>query len=247
MLSDLRKSVPEACLSDLLLDELRADDLDANRKAQAEQHLRSCARCTARQQVLLAAALEFTERYPEAPVVTVPRATRSIGRIYAGLTAALALAACVVLFVRAERVARDSQAALERSKGGARLGFYVKRDGHVFQGADGQRVHAGDELRFVVTNAAQHQIAILSRDGRGVTSVYYPSQRLSRALGSAHETALDTAVQLDATPGAEALFGIFCDSEFELEPLRSTLEKTGHLPAMKGCTVDELGVIKDAP
>ena len=248
MLSELRRSIPETCLSDLVFDELHAGELDESRALLAEQHVASCARCRQQQQALLAAERDFLARYPEVPSGArrpVPGPSR---RAYVVLTTAVALAAALALFVHARREPDVAQAALEtRSKGAARLGFYVKRSGHVFDGANGERVREGDQLRFVVANAARRQVAVLSRDGSGVATVYYPAQSHSRALGSASETDLDAAVRLDSTAGEETLFGIFCDAEFELEPLRAALEHTGRVPTMTGCTIDELRIIKEAP
>jgi hypothetical protein len=248
MLSELRRPIPETCLSDLVFDELHAGELDESSARLAEQHLASCARCAEQQQALLAAEGDFLTRYPEAPSSArhpVPRPSR---RAYVLLTTSVALAAGLALFLPARRAPEVAQVALEtRAKGASRLGFHVKRGEHVFRGANGERVHGGDQLRFVVTNAAQRQVAVLSRDGSGAATVYYPAQSHSRALGAAPETDLDAAVQLDFTVGEETLFGVFCDSEFELEPLRAALEHSGRVPTMKGCTVDELRIIKEAP
>src|SRR4051812_16927027 len=102
MLNDLRKAVPEGCLSDHELDELEAGELDVSRVEPAGRHLRSCARCTERQRALQAAARDFLARHPEPPSVTVPRKRRPGGRFYAGFAAGLALAAGIALFVRNE-------------------------------------------------------------------------------------------------------------------------------------------------
>jgi hypothetical protein len=258
MLNNLRRSLPEDCLSDLAFDQWRAGEFDAVREEQAYRHLASCSRCTQRREALIEEAQGFLAQYPRLPLaaghLNPTRTRRSLAargrgsraRAYALVAASLALAAGVLLFIGARRGAEgDPWSATTRPKGGARLGFYVKRAERVFRGSDGERLRQGDQLRFVVTNAALRHVAILSRDGAGVASIYYPPEPRSRALAEDTETALDAAVKLDATPGQERVFGIFCAAEFELEPLRRTLEKNGRLPSIPGCTIDELNLQKE--
>jgi len=258
MLSELRAPLPEGCLTDLGFDEWHAGELDPVRTRASELHVASCHACQARKQMLLSAASAFLEQHPDAPrlpsgqpdVLEPPRA-RAAGRsrlraLGLGI-AGLALAAAFAVLVRPRPVTEGPESALEtRAKGRAKLGFFVKRGGRVFEGADGETLRAGDQLRFVATSGGLRQLAILSRDGRGAASVYYPPLAHSRALTTAAKTALDAAVELDATPGEEYLFGVFCDTQFEIEPLRSTLERTGKLPNLKGCTIDQLRVFKEA-
>jgi hypothetical protein len=249
MPSELRRSVPDTCLSDLAFDELHAGELGVTSAQRAEEHVAACARCRDRRQALLAAQRDFLEQYPTAPNLARRPAPRKGPRTYAVLVASLALAAAAVaLVVRPRHEPEGARAALEtRSKGGARLSFHVKRSDRIFEGADRERVKAGDQLRFSVANAPERHVAVFSRDGSGAATVYYPSEPTSRALGPASETALDAAVELDATVGEETLVGVFCDSEFALEPLRAALEHTGRVPTMPGCTIDELRIFKDPP
>ncbi len=248
MTSEPRRAIPDTCLSDLAFDELHAGELDAANAERAEQHVAACARCRDRRQALLAAQRDFLEQYPTAPNRARRPAPRKGPRTYAVIVASLVLAAAAALVVRLRHEPEGARAAFDaRSKGGARLGFHVKRSDRIFEGADRERVKAGDQLRFSVTNAAQRHVAVFSRDGSGASTVYYPPKPRSRALGSASEIALDAAVQLDATPGEEILIGVFCDSEFELEPLRVALEHSGRVPTMPGCTIDELRIFKDPP
>lgn len=244
MLTELREPLPEGCLSDLELDEWHAGELDATRARVAELHVASCHVCQARREALLDAASDFLQQYPQPPQRP---SKRSRGRAVGLAVTCLALAAAVFIRLSAPRPTEAPERAFEtRAKGGAKLGFFVKRGDRVFEGATGETVRAGDQLRFVVTSGSPKHIAILSRDGRGVASVYYPASAHSQALVAAGQTALDAAVELDATPGEEALFGIFCEAELELEPLRAELEKRGRLPALRGCAVDELRVFKEA-
>lgn len=234
MLSELRKAQPNNCLSDLMLDEWHAGELDSAAARIVEEHVASCDRCRARQQALQAVANEFLRARPGAPQRRFR--ARTVGIALSGL----AVAAAALLLMR------TPEPFGERSKGGPSLGFFVLRGERVFAGSEGERLQPGDRLRFVATSLTPRQLAILSRDARGVASVYYPAAPHSRLVAATRETPLDTAVELDGTLGTETLFGVFCDQEFEVEPLRQALERSGKLPSLPGCSVDQLEVRKEA-
>jgi hypothetical protein len=127
-----------------------------------------------------------------------------------------------------------------RSKGGERLGMYVKRGEQVFTWASGQTVRGGDRLRFVVNTTKATHLAILSLDGAKVASIYYPSTPEPRSIATVRDLSLDESVELDATVGEEHLFGVFCEESFDVEALRRGLAATGKLTPPPGCGVDEL-------
>lgn len=239
MPSELRRPLPEGCLSDLVFDELLADELREPSAERVEQHVAECPRCRERLQALRRGQQEFLQRHPVAP-----RVARRASRTYAVFTTGAAVALAALWLVG--RGPDTAGGTLDgRSKGAPSLGFHVKRSGRVFQGANGEHVKAGDQLRFTVTNAPLRHVAVFSRDGSGTATVYYPPESRSRVLGSAPQTDLDAAVQLDAAQGEETLLGVFCDTPFELEPLRAALERTGKLPTMTGCSIDELRLVKE--
>lgn len=223
----------EQCISDLVFDEWHAAELDAPGIQRAAQHLASCARCQGRQRALQADAHAFLAAHPKPP--SRGFAVRRFGVALTGL--AVAAGAFLVL--------RASEPIGERSKGGPTLGFFVSRDERVFPGATGERLHPGDRLRFVASSNGPRQLAVLSRDAHGVASVYYPAAPRSRALETEQPTPLEAAVELDGTLGKETLYGVFCANEFEVEPLRAALERSGQLPALPGCSIDVLEILKE--
>jgi hypothetical protein len=237
-------------LSDLTLDEWHAGELPAPQVVAAVLHVDTCARCRDRKQALLANAQSFLNRFPpESPrrqAVTKPRPRVSRALVWG--TAVGGLAAAVTVLLLARPIPRPTEKRDEsdtRFKGGEHIGFFVKRQSQVFAGIDGQKVRAGDRLRFVVTTTRARQFAILSRDGAGVASLYYPATPTSQPLGVVRELALETAIELDGTPGQEMLYGVFCAAAFQVEPLRMALAQTGDLPASQGCTVDKLRLVKE--
>lgn len=232
----------EGCLSDLVFDEWHAGELPTERVREAESHLAGCAACSIRRAQLTHERAEFLERRPKLPAQR--------GRSFRGawLGGGLAAAAAVALLVSGLRgpsgVGEVSDSGT-RVKGSPRLSFFVKRGGAVLEGAPGQQVQPGDRLRFVLTSERPSHVAILSLDGAGAASVYYPSRmNESRPFEALRGHALDEAVELDAVLGPERIYAVFCERAFQLEPLRLRLEAEHELVTPSGCSVDLLELVK---
>lgn len=256
MLMDLRKELPEGCISDFAFDEWRADELDRDSIERYEAHLETCARCQARHDAIATEAEGFLEKFPrlELPqagrpvskVVTLsPRRNQWLGWASGGV--ALAAAAVLLLVLRPPTDGDTSEQPGDvRTKGSSHIGFFVKHGSEVRRGGDEQVVHPGDQLRFTLTsNKAQH-VAILSLDAAHVVSTYYPRGGQSTSVGAVRDQAVDSSVLLDETLGKEQIWGVFCEAPFELEPLRAALQRQGKLPALPGCSVDEVSIVKAA-
>ena len=271
MLMATRKDLPPSCVSDLRFDRWYAEELEAPESRALEAHLRDCVRCQQRNQELRVQAEAFLQRYP-LPIgigsggrVVVPsggKPPRLSRWVFAWMSGALALATAVVWLVVlpkrdgafsrqvAESISRaetsDEASSATRLKGGARLGFFVKRDGRVIRGHDGFTVHPGDRLRFSVTTLEPRHVAILSRDGKGVVSECYPGGGRSRKLAVSHDELLDSSVELDDTLGNERIIAVFCDEPFEVAPLAARLGRDGTLDAGVHCSLDSLEIRKTA-
>jgi hypothetical protein len=57
---------------------------------------------------------------------------------------------------------------------------------------------------------------------------------------------LNSSVLLDGTLGSERIWALFCDSPFDLEPLRAQLERERTLTPPAGCSVDQHTIVKQA-
>lgn len=259
MLMDLRRELPEGCISDLAFDQWRTGELDASSIETYEAHLATCERCQQRHDAIEAEAEAFRNEYPrlelpaKAPVSQVVqlRAKRSRWLAWASGGAALAAAATFALVLRPP--ANDDgdgvgseQPGLVRTKGSSHIRFFVKHGDQVRRGDDGQVVHPGDQIRFTLTSSKPQHVAIVSLDAAGVVSTYYPKSERSAAVGAGREQALDSSVLLDQTLGKERIWGIFCEAPFELEPLRVAIQRQGKLPPLAECSIDELSIVKEA-
>jgi hypothetical protein len=252
MLIATHQPLPDGCISDLGFDRWHAGELEEAEAEDLEMHLRGCTSCREREQQLSEQAQTFLAQFPKLELqgrtgtLVVPlksRRWRALSLLGAGLAAAAGLALVLRQGPPAPTSFSDTGA---RSKGAARIGFHVKHGTRVFTGTEGQNLYPGDQVRFVVSTSKPQHLAILSRDGAGKVSEYYPGTGQSCAIPMGQNLALETSVELDSTLGTEELWGVFCDAPFSVEPLRSTLASRHALPTSLGCTVDRLHFIKQA-
>jgi hypothetical protein len=153
----------------------------------------------------------------------------------------IAAAAALLLFIRSE----DSGVRLKG--GGSSLGFFVKHEDAVRPGGSDEPVEPGDVLRFVATTREPRYLAVLSIDAKGLASVYYPEGPSAVRVETGKNVALPLSTVLDETLGRETIYGVFCLTTFETEPVRRSLEAAPtHVTAPRGCEVDVLHVRKEA-
>jgi hypothetical protein len=233
----------EGCLSDLALDRLLAHE-GGSIMQNTREHIATCERCRTRMEALRCERDAFVAHGPSLDVRRGDERSRraSAWRRAGGAALILAAAAVFVLWLRP----RDRDGIGETQlKGHAHLGFYVKHHDVVTLGTPGQCVQPGDSLRFVYTSAEPVYFAILSLDGAGHASAYYPISRLAERVEPAVARPLESSTVLDDTLGNEHIYGIFCRSAIALEPLRSALEAKGTLPEEHGCDVDMITIRKE--
>jgi hypothetical protein len=248
----LEPARPGSCLSDFALDRLWSGELTLAGQAAAEAHLDFCARCRARSLSGVAGPLPPRRDVPFAasgpPQRSARPAPRDQGprwsRAPARRLAAGGLAAAVVAALVAGLAPRGHHGDGERIKGTARVGFYVKHGETIRRGAAGEIVAPGDALRFTVTTPTPIWLAVLSRDGAGHASVYYPTGGGMAEIGPARDLALPASTVLDEVTGPEQIFALFCAAPADLGGLRRALDRNGAVAAPPGCLVDRLSIEK---
>ena len=243
---------PPECLSDLVLDQWRAGEIEDNaRLDELEAHVAGCERCRVRREAFDRDAESYLARHPPFLPRESSRSPQRISRsarrwqIFAGASA-LAAAAALVLVLGApddRRLGGDESGT--RIKGGSRVAFFVKRGERVVMGGPGERLQPGDQLRFTATLERPKHLAILSRDTRGVASVYYPAEAVTKALPAGSDIALESSVELDDSLGEERIFAVFCDAAIQVEELRASLERIGDIQVGSGCTIDRSAFVKE--
>jgi hypothetical protein len=244
MLKSLQPTVSEGCISDLTFDAWRAGELDKEQTVALEEHLSLCQACQQRRESIERQSLQFWDR------AAGPPSRRSGIRIVRRrwfVPSALAFSALAAVAVMVSLAPGSRENADEtRLKGQSHITFHVQHEGKVTVGAEGQSVFPGDSLRFSLTTGKPTHVAILSLDGAGVASVYFPQGKTSRSFGMVNSQPLDSSVLLDSTLGNERLWALFCDKEFALESLRAQLEREGNLSVPAGCSLDQHTLVKRA-
>jgi hypothetical protein len=260
MLRARASELPARCVSDYRFDRWHTGELSPAEGRAIEAHLKACGRCRDRDRELRALAEEFLQRFP-APLDAESGSTRGrparFSRWVAWGSGGLALAAAAGWLVlapapRAEvsgplLPGGDSASLATRLKGGARLSFFVKRADRVLEGHDGYVVHPGDRLRFALTTLEPRHVAIVSRDGHGQVSEYFPGTSRSQRVGVSRNRLLDSSVELDGVLGEERIIAVFCNEPFSVAPLREALTQGDTLPVASSCSLDSLTIRKTAP
>ncbi len=133
-----------------------------------------------------------------------PRPSAPVRRWLWGLIPAMAMLLALVIL----RVPEGPN----RSKGDVDLGFYLLRNGVVLPGDPDGPVQAGDRVQFTTHAGSHDRLVLLSMDGRGQLTVFYPEtgeQPEAVIPGETH--VLPGSIRLDDAPGPEifvAFYGV---------------------------------------
>jgi hypothetical protein len=241
----------EACLSDLTLDGLRLSELSLDASEAALAHLAHCARCQHRSNELANSVSALSQELPPLDAVLQagravnvhrPTSIRQPARWWAPVAVALSAAAAVILLLGGPEE-RAEEIGLKGT--GAALDLFVQRGAQVFRWQQ-QPLHPGDQVRYAFRVAEPMHVVVLSRDGRGAVSQYFPEAARSWAL-EAGESLSQTATELDDTLGNETLWAVFCRASFTAESFVVQLERDATLTSTQGCTMQHLEFRKEAP
>lgn len=246
MFSGMRNERTDACVSDLRFDAWFADELEESEARDLQQHVGECAGCRNRKLELLHDRARFAVAFPSVPEWLAPPNARRMSprRRKLWLSSGVWAAAAAVIVA----VGLSPREVGVRSKGGESLSFYVKRADEVHRGRAGEQVRPGDRLRFTYSSAHARYLTILSLDGAGRVSVYYPSGPHAAAIEPGTDVPLPSAVELDAELGREHIMALFCEEAVALEPLIAALSRERDaMQAPAGCRRSGLTIDKQAP
>jgi Putative zinc-finger len=224
----------KACLSAFRLDRFRLGELPAEDAAEAKAHLEGCQRCRDAEAVLASAEAKF--RASGTPL----RRRFPAQRVLAAGFGVAALAAVCLLALEPNSGLRNKGPPLS-------LGMFVQHGQAVRRALPGEGVSPGDALRFVYSSREPGFLAILSVDGAGVASVYFPDGPETAAVPAAAEAALPLATQLDGVLGEETVVALLCQRSHVLEPVREALQASGPALRVPGCALATLHFAKRAP
>jgi hypothetical protein len=236
---DLRRE--RECISDLAFDQLLGASAEPGQSVRLLAHVETCMRCALRYEAIASQRAGFLERMPSWQRLHAQRsAARRRGGPRRWLFGGAAVAAGLAL---AFSLAQGEAAPGLRSKGGPRIGAYVKHGERVARADDGSTVRPGDYIRFTYSSDQPVHFALLNRDALRATT-YFPLGAQTAKVAAGHDVALDFSIKLDGQPGSEQIHGLFCQRPVPLEPLRAALQATGKLPPLPHCRVDVLTLEK---
>jgi hypothetical protein len=219
--------------SDLVIARLLLGQVPAEEAQAIERHAAGCARCAADLAAAHAAAARFT-------AVVQPRTLPELERRLAGrpwwsvlpqlgvAAAAAAMAAVVFLVVapvQEPRWGSTPSADAWGIKGQGTLTVVAMREGRVFKVQDGDRLRAGDAVRFQVQPGGARWALVASIDGRGRATVYQESTPVSPDLAAPQ--ALPDSIVLDDAPGPERIFAVFSEESLDPREVIAALGKLG--------------------
>ena len=234
----------EGCLSDLRLDQLIRQELDAGREATARAHLAACDVCRAHVAQLERFRAQFVGGLSALPSPREPARTRARRPILiAGGGGFLAAAAAAVLLF-ANPFAPSGNTW--RTKGQGHLRLFVGRGDAVRPAASGDVVAPGDGLQLTYTLSQRRFFALLGRDARGTVNVFFPDGASMIPLAPGRNVSLPRSTILDDVLGEERLYGVFCERDMLLGPLRDAV-LAGQAPSAPDCQVELFTLEKRRP
>jgi hypothetical protein len=119
-------------------------------------------------------------------------------------------------------------------KGAPLLQIFARRPGlggaeaQVTKVRDGDRLAAGDALRFVLSPTGLPYVLIVSVDGAAQPSVYYPFHgEASAEIDEKSLVSVPGSIVLDQAPGPERIFVIHSEKPLQADTVRDALVQLG--------------------
>jgi len=212
-------------IQDAVLEMYLASALDDSARARVEAALADSEVDRARLAELRADSEAFLLHHPPAAFAArlEPARRKEERRWLPWLGAALAASAAVFGGVLLRPVA-DTSGPEYVAKGGVVLTVYRRgAEGGVPVRTD-EALGQGDALQFEVKAGTRGYVAVLSRDGAGHVTVYYPYGGDAAAAYVPDQPLLPGAIELDGTPGTEELYALFSPEPFTLGAAVKALE-----------------------
>lgn len=239
-----------AHLSSEVLDLLMLSALPDVEADAAKQHLGACAVCTGKWEALQSDAQRFSQFVFPRTVEKVVERTKGSFFSRFKLTVLVPLAGLAAAFavVAATGGGQTEDDLYVGVKGDPTLEVYASRaGGGAFAVTNDVALKPEDRIRFVVNPAGGKYLLVVSRDGAGAISVYYPfGEQKSALVASNTKSELPGSVELDGTLGNERLFAIFSNEPVNASTVESAL-KAGDALQLPGTRVVEKVFTKAAP
>lgn len=190
-----------------------AGELPADRVAEVDRHVASCAECTADLALL-----------DQSQVIPFP----SRVRIFA------AAAAAVVLAIGGGSLLLSRGESGLTAKGGWRLEVAAERDGKQFLAPSGTALQAGDALGFFYTSDRAGYLTVLYADGRNAPVRLFPARDPNAAhVVAGTKVAIPDGAVLSAGTDCEWVIGLWSDRSLGSDEAARVVERM--VGGRKGC------------
>lgn len=204
--------------SRLLLDRLHTGELTGDERARVEAYVATSDDARAYLASLDAARhevapldLDALRRRPVAAAPTIPAPANNVRWWIPVLLAALLGVFALPLLIGTPQ---DPYTDV-RPKGAATLVAFVPGDTSMVP-YDGEPLGEGDELRFSVRPGDFRRVVVLSVDGNGTVTVFWPEEPATATLlTSRTESVLPGTITLDGAPGPEVFVAVFTGDKRE--------------------------------
>ncbi|MEO8705640.1 MAG: hypothetical protein ABI867_36755 [Kofleriaceae bacterium] len=212
--------------SSLVIDALASGRLGDAEAAAARVHVASCDRCRADLATVETAFATFTrEVFPRTVGTLRPR--RSPWRfVLPTLVPVLAVALLVIWQVRRDPAVPVADDDI-RIKGALTFQVFANRGDEVIPVRDGTTLAAGDKIRFVVGSGGPGYLLVVSIDGAGASTVYYPYGGARSGPVTKEPSELPGSIVLDAAPGPERVFALVSPEPLEAAVVKRALATIG--------------------
>jgi len=213
-------------VSSLKLDALAMDALSPQERDATQAHLDACLTCRTRAEELASHRRHFT-------AYVLPRADRLPTRVspwgprWRWWAPALALSSAVVLLLVLVAVPRPPEEPQYALKGGAALQLFAHRGERTWKVEEGEALAPGDQVRFVVEGLGLPYVLVVSVDGAGQVSTYFPFGGNESGLLPSRGMPLEIpgSVVLDNAPGPERVFALFSRKPLSFESVAPALRE----------------------
>jgi len=248
----MSRRLSDACLSDLELDQLVLDALDAPRGERARGHLGACGACRAREDELR----RDRERFQEQPLRLRGLRPASRGAPRSLIVAVVALAAGLALWVTRTPKTPGGDASGSSPSAHDTVGVkgspyelvgVIERDGHQLRAASGDVVRPRDRIQLAYSTSEAIDLYVIGVDGRGKAQGYFPELDSPARVEPGREVELPFSIVLDETAGKERFYAYFCRDLSDRRALDGASEaaaRSGQAPVVPGCEASTLELEK---